>query len=204
MCPPRTMLKISFCFNTLSVIRSHGKRQRGICSCGYLGHPSGKCRCTPEQIARYRGRISGPLLDRIDLQIEVPSLPAEDLLAGRHGPGESSAAVRARVAAAATRQRARQGKPNGELQPKEVERWCALDAAGEHPPLHETGEAQLVGAVVAAVGEKLAQLVPGRRRMDHRFHVETETETAIVKQLSASRADAMTNSATAGHGDAWT
>ena len=131
MCPPRTMLKISFCFNTLSVIRSHGKRQRGICSCGYLGHPSGKCRCTPEQIARYRGRISGPLLDRIDLQIEVPSLPAEDLLAGRHGPGESSAAVRARVAAAATRQRARQGKPNGELQPKEVERWCALDAAGE-------------------------------------------------------------------------
>jgi magnesium chelatase family protein len=84
------------------------------CPCGYLGHPSGKCRCTPDQIARYRSRISGPLLDRIDLQIEVPSLPAEDLPAGRHGAGESSAAVRVRVAAAATRQRARQGKPNGD------------------------------------------------------------------------------------------
>ncbi len=47
------------------------------CPCGYLGHPSGKCRCTPDQIARYRGRISGPLMDRIDLQIEVPSLPAD-------------------------------------------------------------------------------------------------------------------------------
>jgi magnesium chelatase family protein len=101
------------------------------CPCGYLGHPSGKCRCTPDQIARYRSRISGPLLDRIDLQIEVPSLPAEDLPASRHGAGESSAAVRTRVAAAATRQRARQGKPNGELQPKEVERYCTPDAQGE-------------------------------------------------------------------------
>jgi magnesium chelatase family protein len=49
------------------------------CPCGYLGHPSGKCRCSPDQIARYRARISGPLLDRIDLQIEVPSLPADAL-----------------------------------------------------------------------------------------------------------------------------
>ena len=101
------------------------------CPCGYLGHPSGKCRCTPDQIARYRSRISGPLLDRIDLQIEVPSLPAEDLPTGRHRTGESSAAVRARVAAAATRQRARQGKPNGELQPREVERFCVPDTQGE-------------------------------------------------------------------------
>ena len=101
------------------------------CPCGYLGHPSGKCRCTPDQIARYRSRISGPLLDRIDLQIEVPSLPAEDLPGGGHGAGESSAAVRERVAAAATRQRARQGKPNGELQPREVERYCVPDAHGQ-------------------------------------------------------------------------
>ena len=101
------------------------------CPCGYLGHPSGKCRCTPDQIARYRSRISGPLLDRIDLQIEVPSLPAEDLPTGHHRAGESSAAVRARVAAAATRQRARQGKPNSELQPREVERFCVPDAQGE-------------------------------------------------------------------------
>jgi magnesium chelatase family protein len=101
------------------------------CPCGYLGHPSGRCHCTAETIARYRGRISGPLLDRIDLQIEVPALPA-DVLPSRMGSGgESSAAVRERVAAAASRQRARQGKPNGALQPREIERLCRLDTRGE-------------------------------------------------------------------------
>ncbi|HTP46932.1 MAG TPA: YifB family Mg chelatase-like AAA ATPase [Casimicrobiaceae bacterium] len=100
------------------------------CPCGYLGHPSGKCRCTPDQIARYRSRISGPLLDRIDLQIEVPPVPAH-LLPGDSQSAETSAAVRARVAAAAGRQRARQGKSNAELQPKEVERFCTPDAPGE-------------------------------------------------------------------------
>ena len=99
------------------------------CPCGYLGHPSGRCRCTPEAIARYRGRISGPLLDRIDVQIEVPALPA-DALPGR-GDGESSATVRERVIATAARQRARQGKPNAHLQPREIERLCRLDGKGE-------------------------------------------------------------------------
>jgi len=101
------------------------------CPCGYLGHPGGKCCCTPEQIARYRARISGPLLDRIDLQIEVPSLPADALPASGRPLAESSSIVRARVAAAAERQRARQGKPNGDLQPKEVERHCVPDPQGE-------------------------------------------------------------------------
>ncbi len=103
------------------------------CPCGYLGHPSGKCRCTPDQIARYRARISGPLLDRIDVQIEVPSLPA-DALPARHdaaNAGESSKTVRERVTGAAARQHARQGKPNGQLQTREVERWCALNTEGE-------------------------------------------------------------------------
>jgi magnesium chelatase family protein len=101
------------------------------CPCGYLGHPTGKCRCSPDQIARYRGRISGPLLDRIDLQIEVPSLPV-DALPRRPGQvAEPSAAVRARVVAAAALQRVRQGKPNAQLQPKEIERLCRPDAQGE-------------------------------------------------------------------------
>jgi magnesium chelatase family protein len=103
------------------------------CPCGYLGHPSGKCRCSPDQIARYRARISGPLLDRIDLQIEVPSLPV-DALPVRHGgagDGEPSAVVRERVARAAARQRARQGKSNSLLQTRELERWCTLDAESE-------------------------------------------------------------------------
>ena len=103
------------------------------CPCGYLGHPSGKCRCTPDQIARYRARISGPLLDRIDLQIEVPSLPADALptRAGGARDGEPSAVVRDRVARAAARQRSRQGKPNGQLQTGELERWCVLDVESE-------------------------------------------------------------------------
>lgn len=101
------------------------------CPCGYLGHPSGKCRCTPAQIARYRSRVSGPLLDRIDLQIEVPSLSADALPPRSGTPGEASAAVRARVAKAAAVQTARQGKPNGRLQPREVERLCQPDAHAE-------------------------------------------------------------------------
>ena len=101
------------------------------CPCGYLGHPTGKCRCSPDQIARYRGRISGPLLDRIDLQIEVPSLPVDALPPKPGRAAEASAAVRGRVMAAAALQRARQGKPNAQLQPKEIERLCRPDAQGE-------------------------------------------------------------------------
>jgi magnesium chelatase family protein len=101
------------------------------CPCGYLGHPTGKCRCSPDQIARYRGRISGPLLDRIDLQIEVPSLPVDALPPRAGRAAEPSAAVRSRVMAAAVIQRARQGKPNAQLQPKEIERLCRPDAQGE-------------------------------------------------------------------------
>lgn len=99
------------------------------CPCGFLGHPSGKCRCTPEQVARYRGRISGPLLDRIDLHIEVPALPESELTAA--AGGEDSATVRQRVAAARERQLARQGKPNAQLAGKEIDRHCGLDEAGQ-------------------------------------------------------------------------
>jgi magnesium chelatase family protein len=98
------------------------------CPCGYLGHPSGRCRCTPDQVARYRRRISGPLLDRIDLQIEVPDVPQEELAGG--GRGESSDAIRERVAAARGRQLERQGRPNAVLSTGEVERFCAPDAQG--------------------------------------------------------------------------
>ncbi len=75
------------------------------CACGYLGDPRHECRCTPAQIQRYRARISGPLLDRIDLHVEAPSLTVEELRQSR--PGEGSAAVRARIEAARERQRLR-------------------------------------------------------------------------------------------------
>lgn len=100
------------------------------CPCGYAGHPGGRCRCTPEQIARYRGRLSGPLLDRIDLTLEVPALDEEALLA--RGQGEASAVVRERVMMAWQRQRARQGNtPNARLSAAEVAAHCVLDEAGE-------------------------------------------------------------------------
>ncbi len=98
------------------------------CPCGYLGHPSGKCRCSPEQVARYRGRISGPLLDRIDLHIIVAALPEAELTSARGG--EPSAAVRARIAAARERQLARQDKPNAHLAGREIDRHCPLDGPG--------------------------------------------------------------------------
>ncbi|GAB1233994.1 YifB family Mg chelatase-like AAA ATPase [Ferrigenium sp. UT5] len=99
------------------------------CPCGYLGHFNGKCRCTPDQVARYRGKISGPLLDRIDIQIEVPAVPQEDLL--KQSDGESSSAIQVRVEAARQRQLARQGKPNAQLSVTEIDTWCAPDAQGE-------------------------------------------------------------------------
>ncbi len=98
------------------------------CPCGYLGHYSGKCRCTPDQIARYRNRISGPLVDRIDVQIEVPAVAENDLV--RTAGGEPSDIVRARVEAAYGRQHERQGKPNAKLSTREIDRICVPDAAG--------------------------------------------------------------------------
>jgi magnesium chelatase family protein len=99
------------------------------CPCGYLGHYSGKCHCTPDQIARYRSRISGPLLDRIDIQIEVPAVPQYDLL--NKTAGETSAAIQSRVESARSRQLARQQKHNALLSVTEIDTYCAPDAQGE-------------------------------------------------------------------------
>jgi magnesium chelatase family protein len=98
------------------------------CPCGYLGHPDGRCRCSAEQVARYRGRISGPLLDRIDLQVEVPAVPQEEL--ARKAEGEATEAVRKRVSEARARQIERQGTANVMLSSREVDRFCAPDARG--------------------------------------------------------------------------
>ena len=100
------------------------------CPCGYLGHYSGKCRCTPDQVARYRGKISGPLLDRIDIQIEVPAASQEDLM--RQAQGESSGTVRQRVETAYQRQLTRQGRANAHLMVKDIDKYCAPDTSGEN------------------------------------------------------------------------
>jgi magnesium chelatase family protein len=103
------------------------------CPCGHLGDPRRECRCTPVEVRRYRARLSGPLLDRIDIQLEVPAVPYRDL--SRVGTGERSEAVRARVMAARTRQAKRLAgtgrHANAELSPVEVKHWCAPDSEGE-------------------------------------------------------------------------
>ena len=105
------------------------------CPCGWLGHASGRCHCTPERIARYRGRVSGPLLDRIDLGIEVPALAAASLCGQTAAsPTEPAASTSGAAREATTRARARQigrqGKPNARLAPREIDAHCAPDAAG--------------------------------------------------------------------------
>ncbi|MFO1244793.1 MAG: YifB family Mg chelatase-like AAA ATPase [Ramlibacter sp.] len=97
------------------------------CPCGYLGSSLKACRCTPDQVARYQGKLSGPLLDRIDLHVEVPTLPPEALLATP--PGEPTDAIRARCTAARERAIARQGSPNQALQGQQIDEHAALDAA---------------------------------------------------------------------------
>lgn len=96
------------------------------CPCGYAGDPSGRCRCSAEIIARYRGRLSGPLLDRIDLHVEVPRLPQQELLAVG-GEGESSSRVRERVCQARAAQHARAGCANARLDAQALRRDAALD-----------------------------------------------------------------------------
>lgn len=100
------------------------------CPCGYLGSRQRACRCTPDQVARYQGKLSGPLLDRIDLLVEVAALPAGELLAAAQGEG--TATVRARCLAARERALARQGQPNQSLQGDALEAHLHL-AAGADP-----------------------------------------------------------------------
>lgn len=95
------------------------------CPCGHLGNPLKPCRCSPDQVQRYRGRLSGPLLDRLDLCVEVPVLAPQELAAAPDG--ESSAAVAARVAAARERALARQGCLNAQLEPGQLDQHAAAE-----------------------------------------------------------------------------
>ncbi len=97
------------------------------CPCGYLGARTQPCRCTPDQVARYQGKLSGPLLDRIDLHVEVAALPPDELLAAP--AGEVTADIRARCTVARERALARQGVPNQALQGQAIDQHARLDDA---------------------------------------------------------------------------
>ena len=96
------------------------------CPCGYLGDASGRCHCTSDQVMRYRARVSGPLLDRIDMHLEVPRISHEVLRKGSPGGEESSATIRTRVVTARDLALARSGKANSALTAKEVKLVCIL------------------------------------------------------------------------------
>ena len=100
------------------------------CKCGWYGHPSGRCTCTPQKVQQYLSRLSGPLLDRIDICVDVPSLDYEEL-SGKGAPAESSADIKKRVDAARAVQTARFGPDgpacNAHLGPAELARYCRLD-----------------------------------------------------------------------------
>jgi magnesium chelatase family protein len=99
------------------------------CPCGYAGDGRRACRCSANQIERYQSRISGPLLDRIDLFVDVPRLTREELRSG--GPAEPSDAVRERVAKARARQMERQGGSNSVLLGRALREACALEGGSE-------------------------------------------------------------------------
>ena len=113
------------------------------CPCGFYGSTRKRCRCTPQEIRRYLDRISGPLLDRIDLQIEVDAVPVQEISDSQ--PAESSAEVAKRVAAARAVQQERYrsiGKHcNAQLNNRETERFCVPDQEAK----------QLLGAAVTAL-----------------------------------------------------
>jgi magnesium chelatase family protein len=104
------------------------------CPCGYYGDPVKECTCSSTTIARYQKKISGPLLDRMDIYVEVPRVEYEKLSDNRLG--ETSATIRARVEAARKLQRARFQATHGvtcnaEMRPAEIREFCQLDAAGQ-------------------------------------------------------------------------
>ncbi len=112
------------------------------CPCGYAGDRRGRCRCTVEQIARYRSRISGPLIDRIDMHVELTAVPVEHLLSDAAPPPENSSLIAARVARARHAQMRRQGKLNSRLTPSEVAGICRLERESR----------ALIGTAVARLG----------------------------------------------------
>jgi magnesium chelatase family protein len=150
------------------------------CPCGYLGDASDRCRCTEDQVRRYRGRVSGPLLDRIDLHVEMPNR-SHELLAQPEQAAEDSQTVQARVLAAHARQLERAGKPNSMLAQREIERDCGLDPAGRR--LLQTA-LQRLGLSARAVHRilKVARTIADLGTSD-RIEIEHLTEAISYRRL---------------------
>ena len=144
------------------------------CPCGYAGEP--RCHCTPDQIQRYRGRVSGPLLDRIDLCVQVPRVTLTDLTAPQEGGhGEESASVRARVLDARRRGLSRAGASNAEITVRGLERDCLLGAAERHwfgMALEKLGLSARAYHRVLRVARTIADLDGGARMLEREHLAE--------------------------------
>lgn len=142
------------------------------CPCGYSGHPTIECQCTPQQVMRYRSKISGPLLDRFDLHVEVP-VQRGDVLMAAGGDGEDSATVRQRVMAARQHQAPR-GVLNAALAGRELHAACALDRQGEQllsSAMEKLGLSARALHRILRVARTLADL-EGCERLSHAHLVE--------------------------------
>lgn len=153
------------------------------CPCGYLNDPGHPCSCSAQAVERYQHRISGPFLDRIDLQVEVPKVPYEKLLSNEET--ESSASIRARVIAARSRQLARQGTINCRLQPATLKKFCQLAPEGQ----------QLLGQAIERFGLsarayhrtlKLARTIADLEGQEN-IHTQHLAEALQYRVSSASR-----------------
>ncbi len=146
------------------------------CPCGYLGDASNRCQCSYEQIRRYRARISGPLLDRIDLHIEVPNMPKEILRKNEPGSIESSALVQRRVIASYERQLRRHGKANSKLSNREIEQHCKL--ASEQIALLEQAITQL--GLSARAMQRIIKVARTIADLDESEHIATAHLTEAI------------------------
>ncbi|MBC8026942.1 MAG: YifB family Mg chelatase-like AAA ATPase [Steroidobacteraceae bacterium] len=141
------------------------------CPCGYLGESTANCRCAPPEIARYRARISGPLLDRIDLRVAVPAVSSEELLDENAPASVTSAQAAALVRAARELQLARASKLNCDLTGKEIQKFCRIDRVGRR--------------LLAGAREKLALSARGVHRVLRVARTIADLEMANLEPMSS-------------------
>lgn len=134
------------------------------CPCGYLGSPSHACVCTPFQLKKYRNRISGPLMDRIDLHVDVPALQVDELM-DPHRPGEPSAAIRQRVQLARRRQADRLSElglfENAQMNTRQIQKFCPIGPEGKQilrKAIHAFGLSARAYDRILRVGRTIADL----------------------------------------------
>jgi magnesium chelatase family protein len=155
------------------------------CPCGYRGSALKNCTCTADQIRRYLHRLSGPMLDRIDLHVEVPHTDYRDMRADRDG--ESSAAVRERVVEAQAAQRRRSGRRNAHLEPRQIKGCCKLDAGTDEFLEQCVNRLALSGRAIhriLRVARTVADLA-GRERLERRDVAEAINLRALDRAIAA-------------------